>query len=438
MELLLALNIVNNQFVNFLKLMSGIAVMLLLLRFPRRWRLIAPLWLAGAAGAAVMTLLITEVWLNAFGTPLPWHTRLWVLAAFMGFGLVGASWWNSTRWRKLGAALAALLFLATATAGINAYYGLNKTVASLMGISLEQPLRLDPVVPHAAPVNGPPLWQAWTAPAGMPTTGKTGTAEIPGTESGFHPRPAGIYLPPAAQSPNAPPLPLVVLMMGQPGNPDPQYVADVLNTYAAGHHGLAPIVVVADQLADPTVDNLCLDTALYGHPETYINKDVVTWASKNLNIIHDRRYWTIAGYSHGGQCAISFAAKYPQLWGNVLDISGEEYPGAENPASNLRDIFGGKQAAYDAVKPVNIMRQHHYPDTEAIFTIASDDAFLAGAQRVTAAASMAGMKTDNFELPDAGHLLPALDQGLQRFSRCSIPGSALAPRRLPEPARVTG
>ncbi|MDQ0028629.1 hypothetical protein [Arthrobacter bambusae] len=95
---------------------------------------------------------------------------------------------------------------------------------------------------------------------------------------------------------------------GQPGNPDPQFVAAVLDKYATRHHGLAPIVIVADQLADPLVDSLCLDTPVYGNVETFINKvetftnkDVLACADSHLKVINDPRYRTIAGYSHGGQ-----------------------------------------------------------------------------------------------------------------------------------------
>lgn len=140
---------------------------------------------------------------------------------------------------------------------------------------------------------------------------------IPGTLSGFTARPAGIYLPPAALVDSPPALPLVVMMMGQPEDPDPRFAAESLNEFAAQNRGLAPIIIVADQLGNSLVDDLCLDTARFGNAETYINKDVVDWARSNLNVIGDARHWTVAGYSHGGQCAISFGAKYPEIWGNI-------------------------------------------------------------------------------------------------------------------------
>jgi S-formylglutathione hydrolase FrmB len=309
----------------------------------------------------------------------------------------------------------ALVFAVTATLGINAFYGLHPTLASFLGISLAPKVDLDPVQPNAPVRHQVPLWESWKPPAELPAEGTTAQVVIPPQSSGFASRPAGLYLPPAAQVPNPPALPLVVLMMGQPGNPDPQYVAAVLNDYASHHDGLAPIVIVADQLGDPYVDNLCLDSPLHGRPETFINRDVVDWARNHLNIIDDRKYWTIAGYSHGGQCAISFAAKHPSVWGNVLDISGEEYPGAEEPETNLREMFGGSQSAYDAVKPINILKQRTYPDTDAIFTASTDDpVYLEASRRLGAAARAAGMTVTNYEVPNGGHVIGALNGGLNK------------------------
>jgi hypothetical protein len=44
---------------------------------------------------------------------------------------------------------------------------------------------------------------------------------------------------------------LVIMMMGQPGDPDPQYIAKILDAQAQKNNGLAPYVLVVDQLGDP-------------------------------------------------------------------------------------------------------------------------------------------------------------------------------------------
>ncbi|MET3922251.1 alpha/beta hydrolase-fold protein [Arthrobacter sp. UYEF20] len=423
----LALNIVDGPLIVVSYVLSVVLGAVLLVR--RSGRLVAIAVLSGAAGAAVgaVILLVAERIMHAVGGPLGWPVRIWVIAFFAGLGICGANLRTSGPRRKVLASVAALSFAATAALGINAFYGLNPTLASFLGVPLAPRVDLGPVAPHSATPQVP-LWETWKAPAGMPSEGSTAQIVIPAQISGFPSRPAGLYLPPAARVPNPPDLPLVVLMMGQPGNPDPQYAAAVLNDYAARHDGLAPIVIVADQLGDPLVDNLCLDSTLHGRPETFVNRDVVDWARSHLNISDDPKYWTIAGYSHGGQCAISFAAKYPTIWGNVLDISGEEYPGAEDPEANLQEMFSGNQAAYDAEKPVNIMKQQTYRDTQAIFTASTDDpVYLEAARHVSAAAAAAGMTVTYYEVPNGGHVIGALNGGLSKGFEVLYPRLGLSP-----------
>ena len=183
-----------------------------------------------------------------------------------------------------------------------------------------------------------------------------------------------------------------------------------------------------DRVGDPDQDPLCLDTPNYGNAETFLTKDVVNWAKANLNIIKDPRYWTIAGYSNGGQCAISLAAKHPDLFSNVVDISGEEFAGSEIQAATLADVFHGDQAAYDAVKPVNLLAARTFSDTVAVFTVGSNDAeFVEGQKRVAAEAAAAGMTTTYWESPDGGHVLPALTDGLDKAFDVLYPCLGLAP-----------
>jgi enterochelin esterase-like enzyme len=413
--------------------LAAVVVILLVARRTTRWPALAAAGILGGAMVGVLALWLVEGVADAFGPALGWSTRAWVVGCCGALGLAVMNWRRSTVRRKVGALLGSVVLIAASVLGINALYGLNPTVGSLVGVATVDQLALP--VPIASPgasvatataVTGP-LWQTWTAPPGMPTVGRTGIENIPSTISGFTARSAGIYLPPAALTAHPPTLPLVVLLMGQPGNPDPQYIAAVLDRYAAAHQGLAPIVVVADQLGDPTKDTLCLDTTQFGKVESYVNKDVLPWARTHLNVMTDRAHTTIAGYSNGGQCAISFVAKYPELWGNVLDISGEEYPGADHAAGVLKDIFKGNQKAYDAQKPAVILAQHSYPDTVGIFTVSTDDsAYKPGAQRIAAAARAAGIQVTYFEVPNGGHVIGALNGGLEEGAAVLFPRLGLS------------
>ncbi|MCI4657612.1 alpha/beta hydrolase [Cryobacterium zhongshanensis] len=258
-------------------------------------------------------------------------------------------------------------------------------------------------------------WTAGKDQVVVPTVGSIETVHIPATASGFVARDAEVYLPPAALAPDPPELPFVLMMMGQPGSPDATYIGSVLDSFAATHQGLAPIVVVADQLGDPNVDSLCLDTAIHGNVQTYLEQDVIAWARTHLNLRSDRAAWTVAGFSNGGQCAISLATKFPGTWGNVISVSGTTYAGIESEPDVLAGVFGGDQAAYDATKPATIMSVTHFPDTDAVFTFGEDDAFIGPAQKALSSDALdAGMETSLFEVPGEGHTVGALVGGLTK------------------------
>ncbi|MEO6827829.1 MAG: alpha/beta hydrolase-fold protein [Microbacteriaceae bacterium] len=390
---------------------------LLIRRLSPRWLLTASLAMLVGIGLGVGTVWLVNV-ANLFSAPLDETTLLWTAAAFAGICLAVANLWRSRWWRKTIAAVSIVLFLITATFGINAGFGLNPTLGSLFGYNSAH--HIDVHKPTSSPTADPsrPLWQTWRPPADMPKTGKVGTVVIPPTQSHFVSRPAGIYLPPAAQVKDPPPLPLVIMMMGYPGAPDPQYVAAVLDPMAAAHDGLAPIVVVADQIGPSGNDPLCLDTEKFGNAETFITKDVVDWADSNLKTLHGRQYRTIAGYSNGGECAAYFAAKYPKAWGNIGVLSGDEYPGVEDAQATLTDIFGGNQAAYDAVKPVNIFASNagKFGDTVGVFTVGSlDAAFMPGVKRDAEAARAAGVDVTYYEVPGGEHVALSVNGGIQKM-----------------------
>jgi predicted esterase len=419
MNAILTLNIIDGPLIWVLFLLSAAIAICLLIRPVRlKWVLTALIGILGGGVIALGAVLIVNA-SGAFGGPLPAQAELWIMATFAAVGLAVVSLWNSRWWRKIVAIVGIIVFGLTGTLAVNAYYGLNKTVAAFMGITVDNPQPLPTVDPSKTPTANPnePLYQSWKPPAGMASVGQQSTQVIPNTISGFQARPAGIYLPPAALVPNAPALPLVVLMMGQPGNPDTSYIADVLDSYAAQNNGLAPIVVVADQIGSPDQDPVCLDSAKYGNAETYITQDVVNWARKNLNVLQDPAHWTVAGYSNGGACAFKYGAEHPEIWGNVLDISGELYAGSENPATVQAQLFGGDAAAFDASKPASILASgaHTYPDTWGIFTSGSNDpVYVDEAQKASDAATAAGWHVTNYVIPGAGHVVDALNGGLQK------------------------
>lgn len=398
----------------------AIALAFLAIVLVRRWGRRSLLWgtLGAIAGGAIGVVLVVVVdRLHLFGpAPLPVFVVQWVAGALAASGLALGAMVGARVWRRIVSVIAVLVFLVVAAVGVNAAFGLNPTLGTLFGISGYDPIDLPAAGPTAGAAPSVPLAQSFVPPAGMPAKGSRGVQVIPATASEFRARPAGIYLPPAALVPNAPALPLVIMMMGHPGNPDPTAVSDALDQFASRNHGLAPIVVVADQVGAAVSDTACADSATYGRARTYVTHDVVAWAKAHLNIIQDPAYWTIAGYSNGGGCAISFGADYPSLWKNILDISGEPFPGSEQIANITKRVFGGDARAFEASKPVNIMAAAPagtYAGMKAVFTVGGNDpAYIAHVDTVASAAQKGGMTVTRSVIPGVGHTGDALKLGL--------------------------
>ena len=378
--------------------------------------------MACAIGALAGAALGYGAWLianatDAFGVGLSDGTGAWAAVGFGAVGLSVGALLRSPNWRRSVAVVSIIVALVATTFGINAQFGLDQTVADFVGTSTAKVISLPRITPTPTPtatlLDGGALWANWTPPADMPTGGQYSQVIIPNTASGFRARPAGLYLPPAALVANPPALPFVLMMMGQPGNPDPTYVGSILDKYAATNKGLAPIVLVVDQLGNPGVDPLCLNTARYGNAETYVVQDAVSWARTHLHILQDPAHWVVAGYSNGGECALSFAVKYPGIFHNLLDISGEITPGGDNAEGTLEGVFHGDRAAYEATFPLTIMKQNNYAGMTAVFTVGSNDSIYRPQAMAAAAASRsAGWATNYFEVPDGGHVLGALNGGI--------------------------
>ena len=418
MEQFLNLNIVDKPLLYAVYALSALAALYLLMRsalLPRRtWLVMALAAVAGGALAGAVTLVVCEVALNVFGLPLDADTRAWVIFAFAGVGLAAVNLWRSRWWRKTAAVVASLLFIATAALGINAGYGLNPTLGAMLGLSQTPHLALPKLNPQRQREGGPALWQSWKAPAGMPATGRSGPVTIPAAASGFHARDAYLYLPPAALVDDPPALPVVIMMMGQPGGPEQNKSAvQELNALAQRNHGLAPIFLTIDQLGNPYQNPVCVDSAK-GNAYTYVTTDVVNYIRKNLNVAAGRIQWAVAGYSNGGECALSFGAKRPELFGSLLDISGELEPLDGSADNTVKTVFGGNQAAFNAEKPATILKAHTFSDELAIFTSgALDPTYGPQAATAEADAKAAGMTTRRFVGAGIGHRGDSVDYGLK-------------------------
>ena len=271
-------------------------------------------------------------------------------------------------------------------------------------------------IPAAEAPSGTPapasedLARTWTAPADMPTTGLLLHVDIPGVRSHFPARRALLYLPPAALTADPPDLPVAVLLSGQSRGAGPTdvedggHIAATADALAMTHRGLAPIVVVPDQLGPDSGNPLCVDGPL-GNSRTYLEDDVPAWVTAHLRVQSGPSAWTIGGFSQGGTCAIQIGAGDPGRFGNLIDVSGEAAPSRGTVATTVAEGFDGDVAAYRAAVPAAVLAEHTpYRSSDAFFAVGQDDRVFGPVMPVMArAAQAAGMHVDSWVVPGGGH-----------------------------------
>ncbi|SDL86181.1 alpha/beta hydrolase [Microbacterium azadirachtae] len=396
----------------------------------RRWavRALIALVIGGVLGWAIVAVSDAT---NAFELPLPPAVKWWTIGGFAAIGLAIVSLWDSRWWRKVVAILTIIGAVLSMGIGINQAFGLDRTLGDILGVNTLG--ALDHFAPPLKPGEDPPasLAAVWKAPADMPARGRYGALSgdnAPRSTAGFTPRNATIYLPPAALVKDPPALPVVVFMMGLPGYPNPHPMVDVMNEFAAKHDGLAPIVIIADQLGAQNQNPGCIDSAAYGGVETYFNTDIPNWIRGHLRVLQDPKYWTISGYSNGGACAFIYGARHPDIWGNIATASGEPWAGFGDPKS-VEKVFRGDKAAFDANKPQAILAEHPgaYDGHYAIFAAGALDKKYGPANRASAdLAEAAGFTTTFYLVPNATHTGPGLRGGLEKAFDVLYPRLGLA------------
>ena len=396
-----------------LEILAALAAVALIVRpLPRgarmRWLVTVVAVLVLGAAVGLLACWVVGDLLNAFDVTLSAISRAWVAAAFAGIALAVASLVRSRAGRRIGAVAAAVVFALLGAVGVNADFGQYPTLASIVGVSSFPDLPASAAEAQLAARAAPSATAAWSPPADLPAKGLVGGVTIPATVSHFAARQALVYLPPAALVAHPPALPVLIMLAGQPGSPENVFISGhldtVLDELAAKHHGLAPIVVVPDQLSEPQVNPMCVDSTI-GNSATYLTVDVPAWIRANLDVSATSSGWGIGGFSQGGTCATQLGAGHPELFGSILDISGELEPKVGSPAETIAAGFGGSAADYDAAKPLSIIAAHApYADMVGVFAAgALDTKYTPWVATVAAAAKSAGMSTTVLSSPGTAH-----------------------------------
>ncbi|MFC4946333.1 alpha/beta hydrolase [Pseudonocardia sp. GCM10023141] len=395
-----------------ISVVGGLALVYLLVRRGRRW------WLRTVStciGIGVLVAALSAVGvalLRPFPDPLPLRVLFWIAVTAAGCALAWAPR-GSGRLRVAVTVLAVVAVLLMGAVKVNAFYGYRPTLASAVGLQASDqttfadlPREVELVTASA----GMSLAAGWTPPPDMPATGQVAQVSIPGTASGFAARPAWLYLPPAYLGSIRAELPVLVLIPGQPGGPDDWLLAgqlaNVLDRFAAAHHGLAPVVIVPDTTGSSFGNPLCLDSRL-GNAETYLAVDVPAWETEHLQVRHHHR--AIGGFSFGGTCSLQLAVRRPEVYPTFLDIAGQAEPTLGDRAQTVQAAFGGDDDAFRLVNPLDVLKTAapgRYVASAGILTTGRDDALYGPeAARVRDAAAEAGLPVQLISLP-GGHSWP--------------------------------
>ncbi len=400
---------------SWLVLGLGVAAAAFLLARRERWwwlYVVPPVVVVSAVAAWLIGTIGGE---KLFAAPLTTSDIVWIAVALSAAALAVGNMVRTRWWRKLVAVVAAMLVVAAAGNQINKNYQEYPAVRDLFGPTTDQAagtLTRSPGLPDTASTS--PLATTWTpSGAGLPADGKGKVVPftVQASASAFAARTGWAYLPPAYFADNKEPLPVLVLIAGQPGGPDDWITGNrlqgVMDDFAAQHDGIAPVVVVPDALGSALANPLCLDSSL-GNVDTYLAKDLPRAIVDQLNVTTDSRKWAVGGFSYGGTCSLQLATNHPDVYPTFIDVSGQREPtldeGPNGRTTTVDGAFGGDESKFVAVNPADLLKTRQFPDSAGWFIWGENDTEAKTAlQDLAGLAQGAGMTVRTWEAPGTAH-----------------------------------
>jgi len=376
-----------------------------------------------SAVAAAFVLVATVHWvminvLTVFPEDIPGPVLLWFVPGVSAV-ILGILRMPRTSWLHYGTGfLAAVLVVLLSTIQINAYFGLNRTVSDLMGTALARiPVLEQDLMRHAGEPDGAPL-QGWKPEGDLPAGRELRKSAIPGPASGMTTRDAFIYFPPAYFAANRPALPVLVLVAGQPGGPADWLTGGALrghmDSFAAAHGGVAPVVVIPDPNGSQSANTMCMDSRI-ANADTYLSQDVPRWISSTLAVDTNHRHWAVGGFSFGGTCAVQMGTRHPDIYADVLAFSSEAEPAiAKERQKTIDAAFPGNPDEFIKQTPLEIMKHQRFESSGMYLTAGQNDPeFVGNLHTLAAAAGNAGFTVQAHEVEHTGH---SWDTSSKRFA----------------------
>ncbi|GAA2850225.1 alpha/beta hydrolase [Paenarthrobacter ilicis] len=383
----------------------------------RTWAVVVVACLVASAGLVALVHWILIDLAATFSENLPFETLMWSGVAVASLLICIMRMRRSSWAGRILSVLSMLLVVVLCLVQVNLYFGLNKSVADLLGTSVARIPVLEPALTRAQSPQSSPSLSGWKAPDSMPGGGILRKSNIPGTASGFAARDAYIYLPPAYQTTPRPELPVLVLFAGQPGGPTDWLsggqLRSVMDRFASEHQGLAPVTVIVDPNGSANANTMCMDSRI-AQVDTYLSQDVPAWISQTLSVNRDHKQWAVGGFSFGGTCALQMGTLHPDLFPSILPFAAEREPAlAKDRNKTIADSFDGDVEAFESKTPLVLMQQRNYSGS-GVYLVSgeADHEFTGYMNELAAAAKAAGFETQEHPIPGAGHSWEAVIQGM--------------------------
>jgi hypothetical protein len=220
-------------------------------------------------------------------------------------------------------------------------------------------------------------------------------------------RPESAVLGPLPGFPDNPqPLPVLVLVPGQPGDPHDWLPGDRLQTvmddFAAQHNGLAPVVVVPDVLGSQLANAIRGDSSLGrgGH------LPVPGCTGDHSHPAEGGPGPPALGHRHllrRRHRSIQMATNHPTAYPNFVDIAGQAEPALGSRQQTVNTAFGGDEETFTAIDPSTSWPGTKFPHTAGWFVVGSQDSGFDSQHQLFAAAETRRHACADWRSPGSGH-----------------------------------
>lgn len=373
------------------------------------WRRPAWHWtvIAAASGVGAIALAGVIDVPSRFGNSYPRSFVIWGALPLFAAGAIAWQWRWVTWWRRAVALASIPALAAFAAMQVNAHYGYLPTVGDLFGTPLAGQVDAGRLLSRLPPYIGGHRVREVAGSVPVPTGGVVAQLDLPALVSGFHHRKAWVWVPPVYFLVPRPRLPVLMLIAGTPGSPGDWLrgggALSLANSWAATHHGFAPIMVLPDANGYATGDTECVNGPR-GQAETYLSVDVPRYMIEHFDVAAGPHQWAIAGLSEGGTCALELVTRHPDRFSTFADFSGDAAPTVGTDARTIRVLYRGSTSAWRAHDPATWFARDASAGVQGVFAVGNGDhRYLQIALSLADVARADGLQVAVDVLPGGGH-----------------------------------